>query len=124
MTTTTTSTPHPAVVALPPRAVHAEEWQPNGDGRFYRFCYGETRDFTSPNPPGQLVQAVWERLEAIHEWSRLVREAPADVPDADPDARMRANLFKREIHYAQQRIQQLNARIHDLGGTVTGETDE
>jgi hypothetical protein len=27
---------HPAVVALPPKAVHAEEWQPNGDGRFNR----------------------------------------------------------------------------------------
>jgi hypothetical protein len=26
---------HPAVVALPPKAVHAGEWQPNGHGRFY-----------------------------------------------------------------------------------------
>jgi hypothetical protein len=41
---TTASTPHPAVVALPPKAVKAEEWQPpNGGGRFYRGFEGEER---------------------------------------------------------------------------------
>jgi hypothetical protein len=43
--TTTPTAPHPAIVALPPKAMQAEDWQPNGaDGRFYRCCYGETRD--------------------------------------------------------------------------------
>ena len=42
---TTASKPHPAVVALPAKTVRTEDWQPNGDdGRFYRFCWGETRD--------------------------------------------------------------------------------
>jgi hypothetical protein len=43
MTTTTTSTPHPAVVALPPQAVEAEDWQPNAGNGFYRNFEGEER---------------------------------------------------------------------------------
>jgi hypothetical protein len=39
MTTTTTSATAGKEVALP--AVRAEDWQPNGDGRFYRNFEGE-----------------------------------------------------------------------------------
>jgi len=42
--TTTPTTPHPAIVALPPKAVSTEEWQPNGDGRCYRNFEGEIRE--------------------------------------------------------------------------------
>jgi hypothetical protein len=41
---TTTSTPHPAVVALPAKAVSTEDWQPNGDGRYYGNFEGEERE--------------------------------------------------------------------------------
>jgi hypothetical protein len=41
---TTTTTPHQAVVALPPKAVTAQDWQPDdADGRFYRIFEGEER---------------------------------------------------------------------------------
>jgi len=43
MTTTTKSTPHPAVVALPAKAVSTEEWQPNDGDRYYRNFEGEDR---------------------------------------------------------------------------------
>jgi hypothetical protein len=48
MTTTTTTgslanVPHPAIVALPPKAVKAEEWQPGDGDRFYRYFEGEER---------------------------------------------------------------------------------
>jgi hypothetical protein len=43
MTTITTSTPHPAVVALPPRAVRADEWHPY-DSYHYRNFEGENRE--------------------------------------------------------------------------------
>ena len=36
---------------------------------------------------------------------------------------MRKKLLEREVHYAEQRINQLDARIRGLGGTVSGETD-
>jgi hypothetical protein len=42
--TTTAHSPHPAIVALPPKAVWAEEWQAIGDGRFYRNFDGEQRE--------------------------------------------------------------------------------
>lgn len=44
---TTASAPHPAVVALPPKAITAEDWQPHDHGRFYRYFEGETRDITT-----------------------------------------------------------------------------
>ncbi len=40
---TTSTTPHPAVVGLPAKAVTADDWQPDGDGRFYRCFEGEQR---------------------------------------------------------------------------------
>jgi hypothetical protein len=59
----TASTPHPAVVALPAKAVSTEDWQPNGDGRFYRFFEGETREIAtesthSPHNVGLFAHAA------------------------------------------------------------------
>ena len=78
-------------------------------------------DGATPHQGAQLVEAVRERIEARRRWGRLVQEAPAHDAKADPDARMTAKLFEREIHYAQQRINQLNSRIRDLGGSVARE---
>jgi hypothetical protein len=41
---TTASTPHPAVVALPAKAVSTEDWQPDDQGRYYRNFEGEIRE--------------------------------------------------------------------------------
>ena|ERR1700738_4594777 len=45
--TTTPTTPHPAIVALPSRAVNASEWEPTDDGTFYRYFDGKERDTTT-----------------------------------------------------------------------------
>jgi len=50
---------HPAVVALPPRAVRAEDWQPNGDGRFYRNFEGEIRQVVAGRRYGAHAVAVY-----------------------------------------------------------------
>ncbi|MDT5007035.1 MAG: hypothetical protein QOJ24_4211 [Mycobacterium sp.] len=44
MTTTSTTPPHPALVALPAKAVRTDEWEPDDDdGRYYRYFAGEDR---------------------------------------------------------------------------------
>jgi hypothetical protein len=58
MTTTTTSTPHPAVVALPAKAVSTEDWQPNDGGRFYRNFQGEIREVVAGRRYGAHAVAV------------------------------------------------------------------
>jgi hypothetical protein len=57
--TTATTTPHPAVVALPAKAVSTEDWQPNGDGRFYRNFEGEIREVVAGTRYGVHAVAVY-----------------------------------------------------------------
>jgi len=44
---------------LPPRAVRAEDWQPNGDGRFYRNFEGEIRQVVAGRRYGAHAVAVY-----------------------------------------------------------------
>jgi hypothetical protein len=55
---TTPTAPHPAVVALPPKALKADDWEPRDDGRFYRFCDGETRDIATDSKYGPDIVGV------------------------------------------------------------------
>ena len=57
--TTTTTTPHAAVVALPARAVSTEDWQPNDGGRFYRNFEGEIREVVAGTRYGAHTVAVY-----------------------------------------------------------------
>jgi hypothetical protein len=41
---TTPTAPHPAVVALPPKTVSAEDWEPDDAGNWYRNFQCETRE--------------------------------------------------------------------------------
>jgi hypothetical protein len=52
---TTTSAPHPAVVALPAKAVKTKEWQPNDDDRYYRYFDGEDRQVVAGTRYGKDV---------------------------------------------------------------------
>jgi hypothetical protein len=64
--TTTTTTPHPAVVALPPKAVKTEEWQPtteewepdDGEG-LYRNFEGENREVAAGTKYGAHAVAAY-----------------------------------------------------------------
>ena len=55
----TTTTPHPAIVALPPAAVTADDWQPDDHGGFYRCFDGEERGVVAGTKYGEdlLVEA-------------------------------------------------------------------
>jgi len=62
--TTTTTTPHPAVVALPPKAVKTEDWQPtteewepDNDECHYRNFEGENREVVAGTKYGADVVA-------------------------------------------------------------------
>jgi hypothetical protein len=50
---TTARTPHPAVVALPPKAVKTEDWQPNDGDRYYRNFEGENREVAAGTKYGK-----------------------------------------------------------------------
>ena len=50
---TTTTKPHPAIVALPANAVSTEDWQAIGDGRFYRNFDGENREVAAGTKYGE-----------------------------------------------------------------------
>lgn len=54
--TTTITTPHPAIVALPANAVRIDEWEPDADdGRYYRYFAGEDRQVVADTKYGKDV---------------------------------------------------------------------
>jgi hypothetical protein len=53
---TTASKPHPAIVALPVKAVRIDEWEPDDDdGRYYRYFAGEDRSVVAGTKYGKDV---------------------------------------------------------------------
>jgi hypothetical protein len=54
-TMTTASTPHFAIVALPAKAVRTDEWEPNDDGRYYRYFAAEDRSVVAGTKYGEDV---------------------------------------------------------------------
>jgi hypothetical protein len=56
---TTAHSPHPAIVALPPKAVSTEEWQPDDGDRHYRNFEGEIREVVAGMRYGAHAVAVY-----------------------------------------------------------------
>jgi hypothetical protein len=107
---TTTTKPHPAVVALPPRAVRAEDWQPNGDGRFYRNFEGEIREVVAGRRYGAHAVAVYAHA-VQHDDGAIIDNGltdpvfeppgismPSDGYRSDPDQRCGAPSRRRPCH--------------------------
>jgi len=92
---TTPTAPHPAVVALPPGTVRIEDWQLSLDGRFYRFCQGETRDIATDSRYTPHIIGVWAHAAQFADGSiddGSIIEAPAISLDSDADGGRRADL--------------------------------
>ncbi|KMO70094.1 helix-turn-helix protein [Mycolicibacterium chlorophenolicum] len=105
---------------IPATSEKGMEWF-GGEWTFFWSFDGDVK--AEPAPLGQVLRATRERSEARKILSDLVRKASSTGPDDDPDAQRRAELYEREIHYAELRINQLNDQIRDAGGTVNGGDD-
>ena len=54
-------------VPLPVGAVDTEEWQPNGDDRFYRFFEGETHDIATESKHSPRIIGVFGHAAMYHD---------------------------------------------------------
>jgi hypothetical protein len=76
-----------------------------------------------PRHPGELlVEAVWQRIEAVNDLHRL-RNDLLRQDDDDPSAVHVKRLVEQQIDLVEQRIARLNASIQGFGGTVTQEVE-
>jgi hypothetical protein len=105
-TTSNATTPHPAVVALPAKAVSTEDWQPNGDGRYYRNFEGEVREIVAGRRYGAHAVAVYAHA-VQHDDGGIIDNGPSDPVFEPPGISMLT-------------IDDEHGRPTDIGLTLTG----